>query len=95
MLCYASDAADDGWCGLKDHFSALPEHNDDLNWNLLRDVLFQDGDILELFDPSRDGIEDPEDEENGYLGMGDYTPPAWFTTFNNMPARDSRRPFRR
>jgi hypothetical protein len=95
MLSYASDAVDDGWSGLENDFSALPEHRDDLDWDLLREVLFQDSDILELFDPSRDGIEDPDDEQNRYLRMGDYTAPAWFTPFDDMSSRDPRRPFRR
>ena len=95
MLRYASAAAGDEWWGLKDDFAAFPEHKADFNWVLLSDVLFQDADILELFDPSRDGIENPEDEENQNLGMGDYTPAAWFTPFDNEIARDPRRPFRR
>ncbi|MFD9736245.1 hypothetical protein [Umezawaea sp. NPDC059074] len=95
VLRYAGDAVDDGWSGLEDDFKALPEHSDDLDWDMLGEVLFQDIDILELFDPSRDGLENPDDEENRYLGMGDYTPPAWFTPFDNMSPRDPRRPFRR
>jgi hypothetical protein len=96
MLRYASDAQDDGgWWGFKDHFGALPGHSGDLDWDRLGEVLFQDGDILELFDPSLDGIENPDDEEDYSLGMGDYTPNAWFTPFDNEFARDPRRPFRR
>ena len=32
---------------------------------------------------------------NRGIGMGDYTLPAWFTTFDHMTPRDPRRPFRR
>ncbi|MDX8141332.1 hypothetical protein SK854_04355 [Lentzea sp. BCCO 10_0061] len=95
MLSYASDAVDDGRSVLENDLSALPKHTDDHDWDLLREVLFQDNDILELFDPSRDGIEDPDDEQNRYLRMGDYTAPAWFTPFDDPSTRDPRRPFRR
>ncbi|MFJ5984540.1 hypothetical protein [Lentzea sp. NPDC092896] len=90
-----SCAAEDGGALLENDFSTLAAHTDDLDWELLREVLFQDNDILELFDPSRDGIEDPDDEQNRDLRMGDYTAPAWFTPFDGLPARDPRRPFRR
>jgi hypothetical protein len=95
MLRYGKAGADDGWSGLESHFAGLPEHPNDLDWDLLPDVLFQDSDILAVFDASLDGIEDPDDEQNRHLGMGDYAPNAWFTTFDNMDRRDPRRPFRR
>ncbi|AHH98600.1 hypothetical protein [Kutzneria albida] len=95
MLEYGESAVNDGWSGLESHFAGLPEHANDLDWDLLSDVLCQDSDILSLFDASLDGIEDPDDEQNRYLGMGDYTPNAWFATFDNMNPRDPRRPFRR
>ena len=75
--------------------AALPEHPDDLDWETCRDALFQDSDILSLFDPEHDGIEDPAAQGNQLIGMGDYRPPAWFETFLNMQPRDGRRPFRR
>jgi len=59
------------------------------------EVLVQDTDILNLFDADIDGIEDPTSEQNQFICMGDYRPAAWFTRFNNMDGRDSRRPFRR
>jgi hypothetical protein len=75
--------------------AALPAHREDLDWDMCRDVFFQDVDILALLDPCHDGIEHPEDPQNRELGMGDYRPPAWFRTFSNMQPRDGRRPFRR
>lgn len=95
VLCYAESAVDDGWSGLDAHFAGLPEREDDLDWALLSDVLFTDHDILELFDPGRDGIEDPDDDHNRHLNMGDYRPHAWFATFDHTQPRDPRRPFRR
>jgi hypothetical protein len=73
----------------------LPEHPGDLNWELAYGALFQDTDILGLFDPDLDGIEDPENELNQQLRIGDYRPRAWFTAFEAMEPRDGRRPFRR
>jgi hypothetical protein len=61
----------------------------------LDDVLFQDLDIVSLFDVELDGIEDPDAEQNARIGMGGYRPAAWFDTFLNMQTRDGRRPFRR
>ncbi|MBW4717407.1 hypothetical protein [Saccharothrix obliqua] len=95
ILRYAESAVDDGWSGLDTRFAGLPERGDDLDWALLSDVLFTDHDILELFDPGRDGIEDPDDDHNRRLDIGDYRPNAWFTTFDHAQPRDPRRPFRR
>jgi hypothetical protein len=75
--------------------SALPDHPDDLDWEACREGLFQDSDILIVFYPEQDGLEDPSAPENLRIGMGDYRPAAWFETFSNMLPRDGRRPFRR
>jgi hypothetical protein len=73
----------------------LPEHPEDFDWSLLDDVLFQDVDILSLFEVELDGIEDPDAEQNERIRMGDYRASAWFEPFLNMEPRDGRRPFRR
>lgn len=73
----------------------LPPDSADFDWEWLREVLFQDGDIQLLFDPKYDGFEDPEAVENQLLGVGDYRPPAWFDWFGGSSPRDPRRPFRR
>lgn len=78
-----------------DEMCILPEHADDLDWEACRDGLFQDSDVLLLFDHEHDGMEDPAAEENLKIGMGDYRSGAWFDTFGNMSPRDGRRPFRR
>ncbi len=52
-------------------------------------------DILALFAQDLDGIEDPDDGLNREIGIGDYRPAAWFTSFDNSDPRDGRRPFRR
>ncbi|MDQ7907644.1 hypothetical protein RB614_24280 [Phytohabitans sp. ZYX-F-186] len=91
----APTAVDDGWAGLEETLPHLPEHPDDCDWDLAGDVLFQDNDILGLFEIEMDGIEDPDGDHNRAIGMGDYRPQAWFRTFLNMHPRDGRRPFRR
>jgi hypothetical protein len=95
MLRYARAAVADGRSGLESTFADLPHHPDDLDWDTLSDNLFQDHDILELFSPESDGIEDPDSEDNQRIAMGDYRPSARFKAFNNMEPRDGRRPFRR
>jgi hypothetical protein len=49
-------------------------------------------DVLQLFDPSLDGIENPDSETSQFLGMGDLRPLTWFKPFDNVEPRDGRRP---
>jgi hypothetical protein len=81
--------------GLVDFEPSLPRHRDDFQWDVMSDVFFQDEDILDLFDPSLDGVEDPDADLNRLAGIGDYRPAAWFTSFDNVPGRDQGRGFRR
>jgi hypothetical protein len=87
-------AVADGWAWIVDK-AKVPPNPDDFNWDDVQDGLFQDTDILALFNPHLDGIEDPEVEVNRNMRIGDYRPQAWFDTFANMQRRDGRRPFRR
>ncbi|WP_051466240.1 hypothetical protein [Pseudofrankia saprophytica] len=73
----------------------FPPHPGDYDWDTCVDAMFKDTDILGLLDPSRDGMEDPDDPVNRELGIGDYRPSAWFQTFRARKPRDGRRPFRR
>ena len=95
MLRDVAAAIDDGWIDVDRGAEALPRHPADFDWDLAYEVLFQDTDILALFDPTLDGIEDPDAELNQTISIGDYRAQAWFETFANMPQRDGRRPFRR
>jgi len=94
ILRDAPAAVDDNWAGLGDD-TPLPTHTDDFAWDLALDALFQDTDILTLFNPQLDGIEDPHADLNLQFSIGDYRPQAWFQVFANMRPRDGRRPFRR
>ncbi len=75
--------------------NALPEHSDDYNWDECSDLLFQDHDVLMLFDESLDGFEDPGTDINKHFRVGDLRPEAWFKFFNNVEPRDPNRGFRR
>jgi hypothetical protein len=96
ILDDAPPALDDGWTGIGEaKLASLPEHPEDFNWDQMTDVFFQDFDILNLMDPELDGIDDPHDKLNSQMAMRDYRPAAWFVSFQNMPARDPQRGFRR
>ena len=75
--------------------AALPEHVDDYSWDTCSELLFQDHDVLMLFDQSLDGFEDPSTDINKNSGVGDLRPQAWFEFFNNVEPRDPNRDFRR
>ncbi|WP_433229200.1 hypothetical protein [Actinomadura formosensis] len=78
----------------KDHES-LPRHPDDYDWSLYSDQFFQDSDILLLYQPALDGIEDPTTPLNKTNGIGDMRPDNWFIPFNNVTPRHPNRGFRR
>ncbi|MEU4117768.1 hypothetical protein AB0F71_25145 [Kitasatospora sp. NPDC028055] len=73
----------------------LPVHDDDYDFDTCKDLFFQDADVLMLYSPRFDGIEDPDDDANRRLGIGDLRPAAWFESFDNVEARDPHRGFRR
>ncbi len=78
-------AAEDGWTGLNEPaLAALAGHPGDFDWDAMPDVLLQDTDVLHLFEPDLDGIEDPDEELSLDMAMGDYRPSAWFKAFANM-----------
>jgi hypothetical protein len=96
------DRARDWWsdvdagCGIRpEELALLPSHADDLDWDGARDALFVDHDILLLFDPGQDGLDDPGSAENRSARIGDYRPAAWFNSFTAENARDPARGFRR
>jgi hypothetical protein len=75
--------------------AALPEHDDDYTWDTCSELLFQDHDVLMLFDQSLDGFEDPSTDINKNYGVGDLRPQAWFEFFASEEPRDPSRGFRR
>ncbi|MFF0465680.1 hypothetical protein [Streptomyces mexicanus] len=79
---------------VRDTVAGLPEDRADFDWDACSDVLFQDYDVLMLFDNSLDGIEDPEGDVHQSLGMVNLAPGDWFDAFDPEQARDPDRGFR-
>ncbi|MBC2868610.1 hypothetical protein [Streptomyces mexicanus] len=78
---------------VRDTVAGLPEERADFDWDACSDVLFQDHDVLMLFDNSLDGIEDPEGDVHQSLGMVNLAPSDWFAPFDPEEARDPDRGF--
>jgi len=93
LAVQANQELDDEW--LEQILTTMRSDPGDEDRDGVTDALFQDTDILGLFDPALDGIEDPNSDANAYFQIGDYRPPAWFHTFRNMKPRDEQRGLRR
>lgn len=52
------------------------------DWSLYQDLVYEDMDLELLYDPTFDGIEDPDDEIAQRLGMVNLHPRDWFTPFD-------------
>jgi|GEM_PF-2962809 hypothetical protein len=64
----------------------LPSRGEaDHDFDLMRDVLLRDVDVLMLFDMSMDGIEDPESELARIEGTANLHPDQWFLPFDDAP----------
>ena len=74
--------------------AGLPEARGDGDWDACSDVLFQDHDVLMLFDDSLDGIDDAESDLHQSMGMVNLAPLDWFTPFDPEHARDPERGYR-
>ncbi|MGP3777034.1 hypothetical protein ACTWJ8_40000 (plasmid) [Streptomyces sp. SDT5-1] len=73
----------------------IDEDRRDFDWDWCSDVLFEDHDVLMLFDASLDGIEDSGNAVNQALGLANLAPTDWFEPFRPDQARDPDRGFRR
>jgi len=73
----------------------LAEDRGDFDWDWCSTVLFEDHDVLMLFDASLDGIEDSGNEINQALGLANLAAAEWFEPFRPGQARDPGRGFRR
>ncbi|GGX58626.1 hypothetical protein [Streptomyces chartreusis] len=79
---------------VRDTVAGLTEDRADFDWGACSNVLFQDHDVLMLFDHSLDGIEDTESDIHQSLGMINLAPHDWFTAFDSDQARAPDRGFR-
>lgn len=73
----------------------LPAHHDDWDWGLCLDVLLEDTDVLFLYEPWAQGIEDSDHQINQFAGMVNLEAEDWFKPFYDDRARDPERGFRR
>ncbi|MEV8415569.1 hypothetical protein AB0P45_18395 [Streptomyces niveus] len=71
----------------------LPEQQGDYDWDVCSDLLFQDHDVLFLYDPMLQGLEHPDNPLNQRMGIGDLRPEGWFEEFGNTSPRDPSRGF--
>lgn len=68
---------------------SLPEDSErDEDFESARDVLFRDHDVLLLFDPSLDGIDDPESELDKRFRFANLHPSRWFLPFADQTGDD-------
>ncbi|MFI5924049.1 hypothetical protein ACIA8M_36705 [Streptomyces anulatus] len=74
--------------------AGLPEDRGDLDWDWCSSVLFEDHDVLMLFDSSLDGIEDSGNDVNQAMGMTNLAAAAWFVPFDPERVREAGRGFR-
>jgi hypothetical protein len=60
------------------------EDEDEDDFDLLVDLLFQDTDVLMLYNPALDGIEDPDSPIGQQLGIANLHPNDWFKQFDDV-----------
>ncbi|MFE0177850.1 tetratricopeptide repeat protein [Streptomyces sp. NPDC059002] len=73
----------------------LPAHHDDWDWGLCYDTLFEDTDVLFLYEPWSQGIEDSRSLVHQHLGIANLEAEDWFKPFRADDARDPDRGFHR
>ncbi|WP_439946378.1 hypothetical protein [Streptomyces sp. BBFR109] len=71
----------------------LPGQQGDYDWDVCSCLLFQDHDVLFLYDPRMQGLEHPDNPLNQRMGIGDLRPEGWFEEFGNVLPRDPSRGF--
>jgi hypothetical protein len=87
------DEADDqilAELGLPPRPAWSPRHR---QFDLMREVFFQDEDVLMAYDAQMADVVDPDHVVNQLLHTGDLRPPAWFWTFANLRPRAAGRGF--
>jgi hypothetical protein len=80
IIEYAEDLYRDGaldW----EWILALPTSARDEDFGYLKDLLFEDNDVLILYNPAMDGVEDPESEIAQLERFVNLHPKDWFKTF--------------
>lgn len=73
----------------------LPPHHNDWDWVMCISALFEDTDVLFLYEPWAQGIEDSEHYLNQFGDMVNLEAEDWFKPFYEERARDPERGFHR
>lgn len=73
----------------------IPPHHADWDWHLCLDVLLEDIDVLFLYEPWAEGIEDSDHHLNQRMGIANLEAEDWFKPFYKDDARADDRGFRR
>ncbi|MGW7556526.1 tetratricopeptide repeat protein [Streptomyces rimosus] len=73
----------------------IAEAPNDYDWDLCLTLFLEDTDVLLLFEPWSQGIEDPENHIGQRLGIAGLEADQWFVPFRQGDARDPERGFRR
>jgi hypothetical protein len=83
VIDHAEDWSNDG---VRSTPESLPEDSErDDDFESARDVLFRDHDVLLLFDPALDGVDDPESELDQRFRFANLHPSRWFLPFADQP----------
>ncbi|MEV7157263.1 hypothetical protein AB0N77_21990 [Streptomyces misionensis] len=80
--------------GVRGLVADLPHSSADYDWEGCSDDLFEDHDVLMLFDAQLDGMEDPDSGIHQAMGMVNLAADEWFEPFRTDNARDPGRGFR-
>jgi hypothetical protein len=82
LIDLAEAFVSDGILATQEH---LPAHGeDDTDFEVAREVLFRDHDVLMLFNAALDGIEDESNDLNGEFRFANLHPRDWFVTFDDQ-----------
>ncbi|PKV85089.1 hypothetical protein BX283_2624 [Streptomyces sp. TLI_146] len=73
----------------------LPEEAGDYDWGLCLGLFLEDTDVLFLYEPWAQGIEEPDNPIHRHLGIANLEADDWFDPFRENETRDPERGFRR
>ncbi|KOV94596.1 MULTISPECIES: hypothetical protein [unclassified Streptomyces] len=79
---------------VRDLVAGLPHSHADYDWHGCSSDLFEDHDVLMLFDARLDGIEDAGSDIHQAMGIVNLAPGEWFEPFQTDHARDPGRGYR-
>lgn len=71
------------------HHRRLPSNPDDYDWDMCSEILFEDHDILLLYDEQFDGVEDPDAKLNQQFRINDLRSASWFNPSTTSPHASS------